>query len=264
MLMNIDSLSMNAELYIRSKEDCFKIDAGNGLNIYELLGKQNGNSDTLSIALEDFAPEGSSPAHYHSKAEEFQVILEGNGKLVIGNETRTVTKGDFVRIPSGARHQTFNEDQKKSLKLCCFLTPSWTFEDSIFTEELPSIQQEKIEIYMRRKENCFEINAGQGETIYELLGKENGSSENISIALVEIDAGCSSEAHLHPKSEESYIITEGKGRLVIDGQTRFVTCNDLVKIPMGKVHQIFNDMKETLKLLCVCTPAWTPDCYIKV
>lgn len=255
---------LNTEFYFRNKADCFEIDTGSGLHIHELLGKQNGNSDLLSIAVEEFAPEGSSPAHYHTEAEEYQAILEGTGKLVVGTQTKIVTKGDFVKIPKGMRHQTFNDDQHQTLKLCCFLTPSWTADDTTFTDNTPSILEEECDLYMRTKESCVEINPGKGEYIYEFLGKENGSSDSMSIALVEIHEGCSSEAHLHPDAEEFYIGIEGQGRLVVDGQTRTVSRDVLAKIPKGKVHQIFNDKKETLKFLCVCTPAWTPKCYIKV
>lgn len=255
---------LSNELYFRTKTDCFEIDTGSGLRIWELLGKQNGNSDLFSVAIEEFSPEGSSPAHYHTKAEEYQVILEGTGKLVIGNQTKIVTKGDFVKIPKGMSHQTFNEDLHQTLKLCCFLTPSWSAEDTTFTDDTPSILEEKCELYTRTKESCVKINPGKGEYIYEFLGKENGPSDDMSIALVEIDGKCSSEAHLHPDAEEFYIGIEGEGKLVIDGQTRTVSRDVLAKIPKGKVHQIFNDKKETFKFLCVCTPAWTPGCYIKV
>lgn len=117
---------------------------------------------------------------------------------------------------------------------------------------------------MCRKEDCIEINSGRGEFIYEFLGKEKGSSDGISIALVEIHQNGSSEAHMHPHAEEFYIGLEGEGRLIIDGETKSIKRDVLEKIPKSKVHQIFNDRKETLKFLCVCTPAWTPDCYVKV
>lgn len=263
LTLRTDSPQLNAELYIRRKEGCSEIDTRSGLKIYELLGEKNGNSSNLSVALEEFAPQGSSHPHFHSKRDEYQVCLEGQGKLIIGNETRTVTPGDLVKIPKGKVHQTINEHQVP-LKLYCFLTPSWSFEDATFVDRGSSQPEEKGEIYMRKKEGCDKINAGRGEAIYELLGKENGSSDDLSIALVEIEEGCASEAHYHPESDESYLILEGQGRLIVDGQTRIVTPGDLAKIPMGKVHQIFNDKKDLLKFYCACTPAWVPSCMIKV
>ena len=255
---------LSTEFYFRNKTDCFEIDTGSGLRIHELLGRQNGNSDLLSIAVAEFAPEGSSSAHYYTEAEEYQAILEGTGKMVVGNQTKIVTKDDFIKIPKGMRHQTFNEDRHQTLKLCCFLTPSWAANDTTFMDDAPSIHEEKYDLYMRTKESCIEINPGKGEYIYEFLGKENGASENMSIALVEIHEGCSSEAHLHPDAEEIYIGIEGQGRLVVDGQTWTVSRDVLAKIPKGNVHQIFNDKQEIFKFLCVCTPAWTPGCSIKV
>jgi len=257
--------STNTELYCRSYIDSYEINTGTGLRIYEVLGEQNGNSDTLSVAIEEFDPKGKSPAHFHSRAEEYQYVMEGCGKLIVGNQIKMVSKGDFIKIPKGMNHQTFNESLNKTLKLCCFLTPSWTSEDTTFTNEAALDFNEKADdIYMRKKENCSEINAGKGEFIYEFLGKENGPADDISIALVEIQEGCSSEAHLHPEAEEYYIGIEGQGRLVIDGETRYLTPYAINKIPKGIVHQIFNDKKEDLKFLCVCAPAWTPECYVKV
>lgn len=253
---------INTNLYVRNYQDCYKIPVNTKFNIYELLGKNNGNSDDLSVALEEFAPLGSSPSHYHGKAEEYQFVFEGEGKLVIGNETRIVKKGDFVKISPGMQHQTFNEHAEETLKLWCFLTPSWTAEDSFFEEK--SLMDDCSEIYMRRKKDCLEIDPGHGEKIYELLGKENGASDNLSIAIVEIEESCASEAHIHPEAEEAYIVLEGQGRLVVDGETRIISQNELAKIPKGKEHQIFNNAQETLKFLCVCAPAWTPDCFIKV
>lgn len=89
-------------------------------NTYELLGRHNENSENLNIAIEEFFPNGSSTVH---KEEEYQMILEGSGKLILGDQIKTVAKGDFLMIPGGIIHQIFNEHQEKALRLCSFLIP---------------------------------------------------------------------------------------------------------------------------------------------
>lgn len=116
------------------------------------------------------------------------------------------------------------------------------------------------EVLVRKKEDCFEIKTGRNERIYELLGTESKTAQKLSIALVEIEKNGSSNAHLHPVVEECYIMLQGEARLVIEGRERILKPGDVAYIPIGKVHQIFNDKAETLKFYAACAPAWTPDC----
>lgn len=260
MSMRVES---STNLYIRNKEGCDEIPAGERFKIYEFLGRKNGNSEDVSIALEEFGPKSSSKPHYHSKSEEYQVVLSGEGRLRVGNVVKIVKAGDLVKIPEGTVHQTSNDHENETLKLYCFVSPAWIYDDSHEVDSFPE-SEEKIEVYQRNKESCDGIKAGSKEIIHELLGKENGANDRLSIALVEIEEGGSTEAHSHDKNVESYIILEGQGRLTVDGQTREVIPGDVAKIPMGKVHKLFNDKKETLRFYCACTPAWTSDCMIKV
>ncbi|MDF2578212.1 MAG: hypothetical protein K0S74_1696 [Chlamydiales bacterium] len=251
--------AIQTDIYIRRKEDCQQIHAGNGEYVYELIGKHSGNSQQHSLAQVEIFKNGFSQAHYDPKAEESYIITEGSGRLTISNQTRAVTIGDVVKIPVGKIHQIFN-DNIETLKFYCICAPAWTPEGFIPAGQQlhnQKVNSESDEIYIKRKEDCQEINAGNGEHIYELLGLHNGNSQQHSVAQVEIMQNGHSQAHYHPKAEESYIITEGSGSLTIGDQTRAVAKGDIVKIPMGKIHQIFNDNTEALKFYCIRAPAWT-------
>lgn len=249
-------------LYVGNPGNCPKVDASYG-TIYQLLGRQSGNTDRLSVEQVEIAPKKSLPSHLVQAADECQVILEGQGKIVVGDSERAVSRivsaGDAIKIPAGKIRTLINGDAP--LKLFRFFSPAFKQEDCISAEMATSEPDEKGEIYVRRKEGCFEINTGSGELIYELIGIGNGDSQSMSVALVEIKEGSSTDAHFHPVAEESYIILEGEGILVVDGETRKVTRGDVVKIPAGKVHQIFS--LNHLKFFCTCKPAWKPDCMIK-
>jgi mannose-6-phosphate isomerase-like protein (cupin superfamily) len=119
------------------------------------------------------------------------------------------------------------------------------------------------ETYMRKKEECDEIKAKPDEEwIYELYGKNNGDAQMHSVALVDIAKGGCSDEHFHPIVEETYMITEGKGKLVVDSEVITVNAGDAKVIPVGKMHQIFNEGSQTLKLVVVCVPFWTLGCGI--
>jgi len=113
------------------------------------------------------------------------------------------------------------------------------------------------DIYTRRLEQCFKIDGGNGETVYELVGIMNGHTVKHSVAYVEIAKDGFSSSHYHPEMEESYLILEGEGVLYLDGNEQHLKKGDVAHIPKLKTHQIFNRFKEELKFYCVCAPAWT-------
>lgn len=237
-------------MYIQRLENCQPIEYPK-FTIREMLGEKNGNSPAISIAVEEFAPTGASPVHYHKKASECQLVLEGEGVLRVGSRKVKVTAGDLVKIPPGMVHQTTNKGSIP-LKLLCLVSKAWNLEDTVFEDK---VSKDEGEIYVRRQEGCAEVKGASGETIYELVGKTNGAFENFSVAMVKIEAGHASDRHFHEKGEESYLIMKGEGRINIDGEEKVLTPGDLVKIGAGKVHQIFSSTP--LEFYCVCTPAWT-------
>lgn len=254
-----------SEMFVRRKEDCDKIDANTGEIVYELVGCANGGTKKHSIAFVEILQGGCSKPHYHPKAEESYMILEGEGKLVINGVKRTVTAGDVVKIPVEAVHQIFNK-KEKPLHFYCICAPAWTYEGFIPVDkdQLPVERKDNAnELYVRRKEECQKFEDGD-ESIYEYLGVNNGQAQHHSLAEVEIIENGKSSAHFHPEAEESYIILEGEGKLIINGEERVVKPGDVANIPVGKTHQIFNNFAGKLKFLVVCAPAWIPECLVPV
>ncbi len=101
-----------------------------------------------------------------------------------------------------------------------------------------------------------------GEVIYEIFGRnvELGGTSKQSVAYVRLPPKKSSAAHYHKVSEESYLITRGKGIMVVDGESIEVKKGDSYLIMPGKVHQIFNRDKRTkLEFYVISAPAWTID-----
>ena len=57
--------------------------------------------------------------------------------------------------------------------------------------------------------------------------------------------------HTHPGQEEVYQFIHGNGRIQIDDFTESVTASDIVLIPDGAFHKVFND-SDTEDLVFVC------------
>jgi quercetin dioxygenase-like cupin family protein len=52
-------------------------------------------------------PDGSIPLHTHETVETY-TIIEGNGLMTIGGETKPIAKGDFIYIDSNIDHALKN------------------------------------------------------------------------------------------------------------------------------------------------------------
>jgi mannose-6-phosphate isomerase-like protein (cupin superfamily) len=96
-----------------------------------------------------------------------------------------------------------------------------------------------------------------GSEIRELAGVPTGNSANQSLAQATVPPGASTEAHYHRASEEIYLFTAGAGRMVLGGEQAAVRAGDCVVIAPGTEHQLVNDGREPLVLLCCCSPPYS-------
>src|SRR5947208_13151377 len=87
-----------------------------------------------------------------------------------------------------------------------------------------------------------------GSEIRELLAHRNSAIRNQSLAEARLPVGASTLEHYHPKAEEIYYITHGRGRMRIEGELREVKSGDAIAIPPGKKHKLWNIGSETLRL----------------
>lgn len=93
--------------------------------------------------------------------------------------------------------------------------------------------------------------------IRELMCPEVYGNNRQSLAEAAIPAGSTTLFHKHHKSEEIYHITSGKGIMTIGDEKFEVSTRDTICIPPGKPHRIQNTGKDTLILLCCCSPPYS-------
>src|ERR1044071_6046050 len=74
-------------------------------------------SENLSARLWRLPPKSASTLHKHIRAEEFYFVLEGTGRLRVGEETLTVPRYGGVLVGPGQLRQVFNDTNAEALWL---------------------------------------------------------------------------------------------------------------------------------------------------
>jgi len=98
-----------------------------------------------------------------------------------------------------------------------------------------------------------------GSEIREWAGRVSLPAQNQSLAEATIPAGGATTEHYHRTSEELYLVTAGRGRLLIDGEERIIGEGDCALIPPGKRHKVFNIGAGPLRIVCACSPPYSDE-----
>ena len=105
-----------------------------GSEIRELLAHRNSCIRKQSLAEARLPPGASTTPHYHPVTEEIYYILEGRGRMRIGDETRDAGPGDAIAIPPGAIH-TIQNTGTGTLKFLCCCAPAYEDSDTVLVAE---------------------------------------------------------------------------------------------------------------------------------
>jgi mannose-6-phosphate isomerase-like protein (cupin superfamily) len=74
-------------------------------------------SENLSARLWRLPPKSANTLHKHMRQEEFYFVLEGTGRMRVGNETLTVPKHGGVLVGPDQLRQVFNDTEAEVLWL---------------------------------------------------------------------------------------------------------------------------------------------------
>jgi mannose-6-phosphate isomerase-like protein (cupin superfamily) len=109
------------------------------------------------------------------------------------------------------------------------------------------------------------IHENEGERIpdicgvaIELINEETSTPKNVSLAVIILDPGKTSEPHYHKRTEEIYYILEGTAAIVINDNRYEVKPGHAILLPLNSVHQIINTAGVPLKLICADSPPFDP------
>jgi len=74
-------------------------------------------SEILGARLWKLPPKSANTLHKHIRAEEFYFVLEGEGRMRVGDKTLTVPKYGGVLVGPGELRQVFNDTDHETLWL---------------------------------------------------------------------------------------------------------------------------------------------------
>jgi|Deesub1362A_J573_1020465.scaffolds.fasta_scaffold00051_133 mannose-6-phosphate isomerase-like protein (cupin superfamily) len=97
--------------------------------IREILHPKNSEVKNQSLAEAIVKPGGSTLPHKHIRSEEIYYILEGRGRVTVGEETAVVSEFDAILIPPGMIHYIENIGDK-DLVFLCVSSPPYSHTDS--------------------------------------------------------------------------------------------------------------------------------------
>ena len=82
----------------------------NRIEFKELCEETNGTRTVAEVTLKSG---GNIPLHYHFEFSEYYEVLDGELKMQVGNEIKTLHIGDYLLIPVKTAHRYFNESGKE-------------------------------------------------------------------------------------------------------------------------------------------------------
>lgn len=112
-------------MFIRSKQHADKRERS-GLWSHFMLGQGDVPGDALAITWVDVDPGSKQRLHHHPEVQVY-VIIAGSGVMHVGDESRPVSTGDLIFIPSEMQHGIENTSETV-LSYISAATPAFDLE----------------------------------------------------------------------------------------------------------------------------------------
>ena len=89
----------------------------------------------------------------------------------------------------------------------------------------------------------------------QIVWPGNAPDARVTITRVTMEPGAVSARHMHPSSEQTWIVERGAATLLMAGdRTGAIRAGDVVRTPAGEVHGVANTGTEAFVYLAVTTP----------
>ena len=79
--------------------------------------------ETMFAGLNCFEPGQEHAPHAHAGQDKLYILLEGEGEVQVGGETRSVSAGDAAFAPSGVVHSLRNTGLKRLVVMAVLAPP---------------------------------------------------------------------------------------------------------------------------------------------
>ena len=89
----------------------------------------------------------------------------------------------------------------------------------------------------------------------QIVWPHNAPEARVTITRVTMEPGATSARHMHPVSEQIWLIEQGSALLLTtDDRTDALQAGDVVRTPAGTIHGVANTGSEPFVYLAVTTP----------
>jgi mannose-6-phosphate isomerase-like protein (cupin superfamily) len=103
------------------------------------------------------------------------------------------------------------------------------------------------------------------ERCYIVEMANDPNDESVSIARARVEPGVTTAWHKLNGVAERYIIVSGSGRVELgELEAADVSAGDVVRIPANTPQRISNTGEADLIFFAVCSPRFTPICYVSL
>lgn len=127
-------------MFIRNKKTADKRERS-GLTSFFMFGCGDANEDQLAITMVDIEPGAKQRLHNHPEVQVY-IIIAGEGKMQVGDETQAVQTGDCVYIPTNQMHGLENTGDS-TLSYVSAATPAFDLEEAYDRGQLTSEAYQK-------------------------------------------------------------------------------------------------------------------------
>jgi mannose-6-phosphate isomerase-like protein (cupin superfamily) len=103
------------------------------------------------------------------------------------------------------------------------------------------------------------VNSRGGQTSFLLMGKGDFGSRNLALTWVDCPPGSQQQVHRHTTQEQVYVITRGRGLMIVGKEEQEVDAGTLVFVPPRTGHAIRNTSEELLTYVSATAPPFDPD-----
>ena len=95
-------------MFVRRLEESPQNERGHGQISRLLLAEKQFGSQNLAVTWVEGAPGSQQELHSHADSEQVYVIVEGVGRMLVGDEEQAVEAGTLVFIPPRTPHAIRN------------------------------------------------------------------------------------------------------------------------------------------------------------
>lgn len=88
-----------------------------GVSIRWLIDEPHDGAPNYALRLFEIAPGGHTPDHVHSWEQE-NYVLEGEGRVLLGDTWHVIKPGDVIFVPADTRHSYENTGDEPFKFLC--------------------------------------------------------------------------------------------------------------------------------------------------